>query len=428
MPERRYHRSVRHPLTLCVLFFLCRAAPAAAAPNPADAGQPPPPPPRVFLLNGGELHAARQRLRANEPDLIPARDRLVRDAHDAMKLGPFTVTSDKRLPPSGDRHDYMSQAPYWWPDASKPDGLPYIQRDGVRNPEIYKLTDAARLKQMSSTVELLSLAYYFTGDESFADRAALLLRTWFLDDATRMNPNLQYAQGIPGVNTGRGTGIIESLYLIYVVDAAGLLGGSAHWTEADAGALRDWFGKYLSWMMQSQYGQDEAAAKNNHGTYFDVQAATFALFTGDDKLARQILEAVPAKRLATQVEPDGRQPQELRRTKAWSYSCMNCRGLMLLARLGEHVKLDLWHHETENGGSVLKTITYLAPFATGEANWPHEQINGFRPDAGVTILRRAAREYPAELKPYVDKLPRLPADATEPLVGVRLIGNPADSK
>ena len=385
-------------------------------------------PPRVFLLHGDELHASRQRLRAGDASLAPAVDRLKRDADAAMKAGPFTVTSDKRVPPSGDKHDYMSQAPYWWPDESKPDGLPYVQRDGRRNPEVYKLSDAGHLKRMAVAVETLALAYYFSGDEAFAARAALLLRTWFLDDATRMNPHLQFAQGIPGINTGRGIGIIETVYLIYVVDAVGLLHGSANWSESDEAGMRKWFAEYLRWMRESKYGKDEAAAKNNHGTYYDVQAACFALFTGQSDVARRIIEEIPGRRIAMQVEPDGRQPHELKRTKAWSYSCMNARGFMLLARLGEHVKVDLWHHVTPNGASILKTITFLAPYATGERPWPHEQINGFRPDAGITVLRRAAREYPAELAPFAKKLPPLPPDATEHLAGVRLVGNPLDSK
>lgn len=384
--------------------------------------------PRVFLLDGQELHAARERLRAGDEKLKAALRGIERDGRAAMKAGPFTVTSDDRVPPSGDKHDYMSQAPYWWPDKSKPDGLPYVQRDGVRNPDIYKLTDAAHLKQLAAAVETLGVAYYFTGDEAFAERAALLLRTWFLDEATRMNPHLQFAQGIPGVNTGRGIGIIETAYLIYVVDAVGLLHGSKHWTGDDERGMRDWFAAYLKWMLESSHGKDEAAAKNNHGTFYDVQAASFALFAGDAERARGILEAVPAKRIATQVEPDGRQPHELRRTKAWSYSCMNARGLVLLGRLGEHVGVDLWRFQTPDGRSIRKAVEFLAPFAAGEKQWPYEQINGFRPDAGITLLRRAAREYPDELKPFVEKLPPLPPDAPEHLTGVRLVGNPLDSK
>jgi hypothetical protein len=416
-------RAVPIPLLVCMTL----AVSAAAAP-PQSAATTSPTGPRVFLLHGEELQAARQRLRDGDEALKPARLKLERDARAAMTVGPFSVTSKKRTPPGGDKHDYMSQAPYWWPDPAKPDGLPYVQRDGQRNPEIYEITDAANLKKMGVAVETLAFAYYFTGDEQFADRAAVLLRTWFLDEPTRMNPNLRFAQAVLGVNDGRGTGIIESVYLMYVVDAVGLLHGSSHWTDADDRAMREWFAQYLRWMLDSKPGKDEAAAKNNHGTYFDAQAATFALLTGDAEVAKRIIEQVPAKRIAVQVEPDGRQPLELRRTKAWSYSIMNARGLMLLARLGEHVGIDLWHNETPDGRGIRKAIDFLAPFATGEQKWPYEQINGFRPEGGAILLRRAAREYPEQYAAVAKKLPPLPDDAVEHLIGARLTGNPVDSK
>src|SRR5262249_17228397 len=163
-------------------------------------------------------------------------------------------------------------------------------------------------------------------DEAYAVRAAQLLRVWFLDPATRMNPNLQYAQAIPGVNTGRGIGLIETRGLAQVVDAVGLLAGSNALTGADQRGLQEWFAGFLRGMVKRKNGRDEAAAKNNHGTYFDLQAASFALFLGRNELAVNILQSARQKRIATQIEPDGRQPLELVRTKAWSYSVGNLQG------------------------------------------------------------------------------------------------------
>ena len=386
-------------------------------------------PPRVFLLDGEHMEKARQRLRDGDASLAPAAKKLEESAREAMKAGPFSVMQKDRTPPSGDKHDYMSQAPYWWPDPATPDGLPYIRKDGLRNPEINKITDRGQMREMSNAVEQLALVYYFTGDEAFAARAGELLRTWFIDEKTRMNPHLEFAQGIPGINTGRGIGIIETASLANVADAIGLLAGAKAWSAADERAMRDWYKRYLAWMLESPHGKDESVAKNNHGTYYAVQAVTFALFNDQPDVATRILSEVGGKRIAVQIEPDGRQPLELERTKAWSYSVMNLRGLMHLANLGRRFDLDLWVYETPDGRSIRKALDFLAPYASGERPWPHDQINGFRPEGGAVLLPRAATQYPESHYPKLAaQLPPLPADALDHLTGPRLVANEQDSR
>jgi Alginate lyase len=338
--------------------------------------------PRVFILDAKQL----------APDLV----KLERDARKALTSGPFSVTSKATTPPSGDKHDYMSQAPYFWPDPNRPNGLPYIRRDGERNPEIEKITDHRVLDQMEAAVETLALAWYSTRDEEYAARAAVLLRAFFLDPATRMNPNLQFAQAIPGVNTGRGIGLIETRGLTRIVDAIGLLAGSKHWTVADQKGMEDWFTRFLQWMLESKNGRDEAAAKNNHGTFYDVQVVSFALFLGKTDLAKSVLETAKTKRIAVQIEPDGRQPLELARTKAWSYSVGNLDGLMLLARLGENVGVDLWNYETRDGRSIRKALEFLKPFASGEKKWSYQQLGEWPPQMLLSLIRRAETHYPAK--------------------------------
>src|SRR5213594_1723424 len=234
--------------------------------------------PRVFLLDATQLRLMRQRIHDGDKTIAGAWAKLERDAQEALSEGPFSVLNKERTPPSGDKHDYLSQAPYFWPVPKSPSGLFYIRRDGERNPEINTITDQRSLDQLESSIETLALAYYFKGDERYAAKAAQLLREFFLDPQTRMNPNLQYAQFIPGVNTGRGIGLIETRGLTHVVDAIGLLAESKSLTEADRRGLQDWFGKFLQWMQESKNGREEAAAKNSHGTYYDVQVVSFALF------------------------------------------------------------------------------------------------------------------------------------------------------
>jgi hypothetical protein len=368
--------------------------------------------PRVFLLNGPKLAETKQRIQSGDKTFDAALAKLEADARKALQQESVSVTTKASTPPSGDKHDYMSQAPYFWPDPSKPNGLPYIRRDGERNPELDKITDHHTMDLMEAAVRTLSLAYYFKGNEDYAVKAAVILRAWFLDPATRMNPNLEYAQFIPGVNTGRGIGLIETRGLADVVDGIGLLAGSKAWTAADQRGLEDWYGKFLQWMLESKNGREENAAKNNHGTYYDVQTTSFALFLGKKDLAKQIVETAKQKRIAVQIEPDGRQPLELVRTKAWGYSNGNLDGLLLLARLAENVDVDLWTYQTKDGRSIRRALEYLYPFAVGDQKWTYQQLGGFDGKSLFPLMRRAAAHYKDEkFKLEQAKIPKLdPSD------------------
>jgi hypothetical protein len=316
-------------------------------------------------------------------------------ADKAMHEGPFSVMQKDVVPPSGDKHDYMSQAPYFWADPAKPNGLPYIRRDGERNPELKKISDHDNLGRVGDDSRNLALAYYLTGNAAYADRAALLLRTWFLDPTTRMNPNLEFGQGIPGINTGRGIGLIETRSLMPAIDAVGLLAGSKAWSASDQQGIKTWLSQFLHWMRTSDKGKDEDVAKNNHGTWYDLQVTDYALFLGDRQLAVDTLNRVRTRRIALQVEPDGRQPLELARTNGFSYSIGNLDGLMQLARLGQQVGVDLWGFRTPDGRSIRAALDFLLPYALGTTPWTYQQIGGFHGDGLLHQLQRAETEYHA---------------------------------
>lgn len=385
-------------LPLIFLMFQSAVAQKSARNQSAQAS------PRVFLLDAKQLQETRKRIRAGDVSVAAAWPRLETDAQKALAARPFSVVTKDPTPPSGDKHDYMSQAPYFWPDPNKPNGLPYIRRDGERNPEINKITDHRSLDQMIAAVETLSLAYYFKDSEAYANKAVQLVRAFFLDPATRMNPHLQFAQAIPGVNTGRGIGLIETRGLTRVVDSIGLLASAPALKEADRRGLEDWFGKFLKWMLESRNGRDEAAAKNNHGTYYDVQVISFALFLGQKEFAKDILQTARTKRIAAQIEPDGSQPLELARTKAWSYSVGNLDGLMLLARLGENVDVDLWNYQSADGRGIRRALDYLIPAALGEAKWTYPQLGDWPPQMLFPLIRRAASRY-EDYAAMLDKVP-----------------------
>jgi hypothetical protein len=382
------------------LASIALVAPLAAQPPKAA-------PPRVFQFDPADIARVKDRIAAGDKELTAALADLVKQADKDLKAGPFSVvTNDKpHGPPSGDKHDYVSMAPYFWPDPDKKDGLPYLRKDGKINPEREKY-DAPLLRKMTSAVWNLSLVYYLTGDEKYAAHAAKLLRVWFLDAETKMNPNLNYGQFVPGVNEGRGNGIIDTVALLKVVDAVGLLGGSKAWVKADQDGMESWLRDYLRWLRTSKHGKEEAAAANNHGTWYDVQVASFALFVGDKVFAKQVIEEAKTKRIARQIEPDGRQPLELKRTKAFDYSRGNLEALMALATLGDKLGVDLWRFETKDGRGIRKALDWLVPFATGEKKWEYEQLNGLQGGALAPLLRRAAVAYREEA--YEKTLASLP--------------------
>lgn len=306
---------------------------------------------------------------------------------------PPTVTAKTKLGVSGNPHDYYTQAPYLWPDPNKSDGLPYIPRDGVVNPESRQGADVDRVQLLGRTVETLALAYAFTGNEDFAAHAARCLRVWFLDEATRMTPHMEQAQAVPGRNHGRGIGIIEAGGMITAIDAASLLESSSQWSAADRQALHTWAGEFLDWLRTSDHGREEAAMRQNHGTIYDTYVARLALVLGQPELAREICETAKTKRIAVQIEPDGRQPLELRRTKSFNYSRLNLRGLVTLAELGRWVDVDLWGFVTEDGRSLRAALDFLVPYVRTPARpWPFEQIVEPPLSEVGTILRAAAVE------------------------------------
>lgn len=346
-------------------------------------------PPRVFILDGDHLSRLRQEVRDRPDTHADLLAELRRDADEVLDDGPWSVMDKPLVPPSGDKHDYYSVGPYWWPDPDKPDGLPYIRRDGETNPDREKY-DNTGMGRMRSAVEALARAWYFTGEQAYARRAARLLRTWFLDAETRMNPHLQYGQAIPGICDGRPIGIIDTAGLITLIDAVGLLEPAEAWTDDDQRQLKAWFGEYVAWLLNSDHGRGEAKTKNNHAVWYDAQVASFALYAGDTETARRILADVGPRRIATQIEPDGRMPLELARTKSFDYTNMNLRGFLHLARLGEHVGVDLWAYRSADGRSLEAALDWFAPFVGDEREWTFPQIRRPSRSGAAMLYHRAA--------------------------------------
>lgn len=349
-----------------------------------------------FLLVDEQLLAqSKQLLKQGDKEASAKINAIISRADSALTNGPYSVTFNKtKTAPSNDKHDYVSQAPYWWADKAKPDGLPYIRKDGERNPEIYLLHDRSQLGDMCSSVKYLALAYYYTGNDKYAIKAKTLMRVWFINTQTRMNPNLNYAQYIPGLNDGRGIGIIESRELTAIPDAIALLKSINADDVKFFERMQAWFAAFRDWLQNSPGGKDERSQLNNHGSYYDVQLIDYSLFTGDKATAVQLLQNTTISRIEKQFTPEGAQPLELARTKSWDYVNMNLYAWCQLAMLASHVNIDLWHKQTADGRGMKTAVKWLIPYASGEKKWENQQITSFEYEQLKFIMDKASAQYP----------------------------------
>ncbi|MBW6535133.1 MAG: alginate lyase family protein [Mariniphaga sp.] len=343
------------------------------------------------------MEKVKDELNNGESTFHPSFSELIKDADEALEGGVYSVTFKNLVPPSGSKNDYMSMGPYWWPDPEKPDGLPYIRRDGEVNPERDKL-DSAQKNKMINAVRSLSLAWFFSEKNEYAEKAAELLRVWFLNPETLMNPHLNYGQAIPGITEGRFIGIIDGRSFAVLVDAIALLETSGALTEDERTGLRNWFEEYFHWLTTSEFGKEEDNYRNNHSVAYDVQACGIAYFLGKDDYVRQKVGEMTHRRIDPMIEADGSQPHELIRTKAFGYSVSNLRNFFDTGELGLKVGVDMFNYENPKGGSLQKALDYLIGFIGQEQDWPYEQISGWKQtenNLGL-LVRKAAVIYKNE--------------------------------
>jgi hypothetical protein len=304
-----------------------------------------------------------------------------------------SVMEKKQIPSSGDKHDFLSLALYYWPDVTKSEHIPYIYHDGQINPEVYSIPDGKNMGKMIERVKILSVAYYFTDNILYASKASELLRVWFLNNNTRMNPNLQHSEVITGKNNGTQSGIIAASYFPDVIDSIALIHDSIPWTKQDQQGIELWFDKYLEWLLNSDFGKKESKKLNNHGTWFDVQASSIALFLNKTEITREILKNNIDKLIAAKIQPDGRQPFELERRTSLDYHIYNLLAFFNLAKIGDNIGVDLWNYKTPQGSGLQKALDYLLPSALGKQTWPYKQIKLINTDRLLDLLCQATIHY-----------------------------------
>jgi hypothetical protein len=252
--------------------------------------------------------------------------------------------------------------------------------------------DGLRLQQTVSRVHALAVAWYLTGDARYAAGAAKHLRVFFLDTATRMNPNLRFAQAVLGVTEGRSYGIIDTRDMPELVDALRLLEHAPAWAQSDMDGMAAWCRAYLTWLLESTNGIEERAATNNHGVFYDAQVAALALFVGDTALAAKTIGESGKARIASQIGADGKQQRELARTRPLHYTLFNLDAFTMLAEMGRHVGIDLWHYTAPAGGNLAKAILFVAPYADSTVKFPTPDIAEQGRGEFLPPLRRAAAQ------------------------------------
>lgn len=391
---------------------LAHAAALAAAAAPAPAFPP------TVLYNASLFPVTRARIAAGDPSVTPAYGALLQAADAALSQGPWTVTAKAQTPPSGDKHDYMSISKYFWPCNANPcnatppaggcgaDGLPWVMCDGLVNGPAVADGDLPRVSAMCAAVEALGSAYLWSGNATYARRAAEVLRVWFVDPATRMNPNGDFMQRVPGVNNGSSWGVIEvSVCLSDLLDRVGFIAPSGAWGADDQAALLGWVAAWDAWLRTSPLPRAEAQASNNHQTYFSVMALSTALWLGNATRAAGLvagaLEPPPAGNpnapIGAQIWRDGELPAEEARTNSVGYVAMDLLGLL---RLGLASRLPavaaagapdaLAYVSRANGSSIRGAVDYMAPFVTGAAPWPHANIDNASWAGFAEVFARAA--------------------------------------
>ena len=295
------------------------------------------------------------------------RPRFMKKAESALSAEPRTVTADRCERSAGGIHDFFSEGDYWWPDPKNPEG-PYVQRDGMTNPENFIAHRESMIRLSELTGTLVS-AWMLTKDAKYADAAGRHLEAWFVNPETKMNPSLLYGQAIKGRETGRSIGVIDTIHLVEVAQGAkALIEGKAISAELGAG-VKAWFFEYLHWINSHAYGLKEKQAANNHGVTWSLQAAAFASFTGDEELLEWIREQFKKDYIGRMMDADGSFPAELARTKPYGYSLFVIDAVVGVALFASSPEDDLWSYEHADGRSLKLGLEFIAPLVADKTKW-----------------------------------------------------------
>lgn len=298
---------------------------------------------------------------------------LLRNADKTIEKPLESVTFKSFTPPSGSKHDYMSISRYWWPTSREGDGTPWIQKDGHTNPTTQSDdVDRKRLGRLTKAINTLSLAYYFSNNEAYAQKAISFINTWFLDEKTKMNPHLTYAQMVPGNPKSRSSGILDGRGIgTHILDSLVLISTSPHWSDAQQQNIDLWLTDYLTWLTENQLGRTALKKTNNHGSWYRYHVAAVAWYLNDIPTVNKMIKATQ-KSIFVQIDGQGKQKHELSRTRSYFYSYFNLDAQTRIAIIAKKLGIDLWRYKSPSGTQLITAIDFMAAYSDGTVKWPYK--------------------------------------------------------
>lgn len=329
----------------------------------------------LVYYNEAHIQLVREKIQDNDSYFVKNYNELLQAGNAALYYEVDPVTNKTQVPPSGDMHDYLTYAPYRWPDTTKVDGLPWMAIDGIINPVSRgDDTDFNRKNTFFETIKTLTWTYYFSQDNKYAEKAIDLLRVWYLDPETKVNPNLNFAQGVPGIADGRKAGVHEFKPQVDVITALQMFDEEGILPLDVKRGMDAWFAEYLNWLTTDSMAISAGFTRQNHANYYNHQVVGIMMYLGKNEEAKAVVEDAKQSRIADQILPNGEQPREMGRTKSVSYASENLWLLTDLVLMGQKLGVDLWAYETVDGRSMKQAYDYLVPFVSGKEKWPQRQI------------------------------------------------------
>ena len=364
----------------------------------------------LLLLDKDNLDQIKAKIDRQDPFVMPAYQTLISKAEKTLSMDRLSVVDKSLTPPSQDKHDYMSLGPYFWPNPKTKDGYPYIRRDGKVNPNALIDSDSPRLVRLANALETLALAYYYTNNTKYAQRAVEMIQIWFINDSTKMNPHLKYAQGIPGTVPGRALGILDGRHFVRILDSITLIENSNLLSSKDLEVIKQWVKDYQNWLLNGEYAYDESHRPNNHGTFYDYQVVGYALYLEQPKKAKELLTNAQYIRLGSHIGSKGQNFHELERTRPLHYSLFDLEAMIGLALYSDHYDdVNFWTF-TINQTSLKKAIDYVVKYKNNRDMWLVENENVNFMDLTPTLLVAAQKYQTDEYNKEILKLWRSKQD------------------